>query len=375
MRFNLRYLVEDVDRYGKVRIYLRKPGCRKVAIKGKPGTPEFLVAYLAGMEIAQSEPQRQAPPRGERGSLRWLCTRYYGSAAYGQLGARTRIVRKQILERLCCVSDCSDMDLGDKPYLEMKSRHIVAIRDAHADRPEAANSIVKALRRLFAWAKEAGHVESNPAIEIGYLQADNPEGFHTWTVQEVRRFERHHPLGTKARLAMALLLYLGVRRSDVVRLGRQMMHGDALHFVEFKGRGKKRTRKERELPILPELREAIDACNSNDPTFLVTEFGKPYTANGFGNWFRRRCREAGLDHCSAHGLRKAAATIAAENNATAHQLMAIFGWESLKQAELYTRKADRNRLARAGMHLIVPRENAEIVQGVIPGFVQLPLSH
>jgi hypothetical protein len=34
------------------------------------------------------------------------------------------------------------------------------------------------------------------------------------------------------------------------------------------------------------------------------------------------------------GLRKAGATVAAENGATPHQLMAIFGWNTLAQAEL-----------------------------------------
>ena len=91
---------------------------------------------------------------------------------------------------------------------------------------------------------------------------------------------------------------------------------------------------------------------------------KPFTANGFGNWFRRRCDEAGLPHCSAHGLRKAGATIAAENGATEHQLMAMYGWESPKQAALYTRTADRKRLIGGAMHLLVPTESVPPMAGV-----------
>jgi len=68
-------------------------------------------------------------------------------------------------------------------------------------------------------------------------------------------------------------------------------------------------------------------------TFLVTEQGKPFTEAGFTNWFRDRCAEAALPDRSAHGLRKASATRAAENGATTHQLMAIFGWLTIKQAE------------------------------------------
>ncbi len=58
-------------------------------------------------------------------------------------------------------------------------------------------------------------------------------------------------------------------------------------------------------------------------------------------------------------MRKAGATIAAENGATEHQLMAIYGWDSPKQAALYTRKADRKRLTESAMHLVVPEQNRD----------------
>ncbi len=83
--------------------------------------------------------------------------------------------------------------------------------------------------------------------------------------------------------------------------------------------------KKRVLPILPELRAIIDATSSGQLIYLVTEFGKAFTAAGFGNKFRNWCDAAGLKHCSAHGFRKTGATIAAENGATPHQLDAIFG--------------------------------------------------
>jgi integrase len=84
----------------------------------------------------------------------------------------------------------------------------------------------------------------------------------------------------------------------------------------------------------------------------VNEFGRAFTDAGFGNKFRQWCDEAGLDHCSAHGLRKAGATIAAENGASSRQLMAIFGWDSIKMAEHYSRAADQERLAESAMHLL-----------------------
>jgi len=64
------------------------------------------------------------------------------------------------------------------------------------------------------------------------------------------------------------------------------------------------------------------------------------------------CNQAALYRCSAHGLRKAGATIAANNAATAHQLVAIFGWDTIKEAKKYTAQADQQRLAESAMHLL-----------------------
>ena len=91
----------------------------------------------------------------------------------------------------------------------------------------------------------------------------------------------------------------------------------------------------------------------------MNDLGRPFTDAGFGNKFREWCDQAGLHHCTAHGLRKAGATIVANNGATPHQLMAIFGWDTLKMAEAYTRAADQQRLAESAMHMLeTPEQNS-----------------
>lgn len=100
-----------------------------------------------------------------------------------------------------------------------------------------------------------------------------------------------------------------------------------------------------ELPISDELRAVLDLHESQHLTYLTTAYGRPFTAPGFGGWFKERCAEAGLSHCSAHGLRKAAAIIAADRGATEHQLMSMFGWANPSQAAAYTRRANRKKLA------------------------------
>ncbi|MBI4334657.1 MAG: tyrosine-type recombinase/integrase [Chloroflexi bacterium] len=104
-----------------------------------------------------------------------------------------------------------------------------------------------------------------------------------------------------------------------------------------------KTRTELEIPVHPALAASIAAAPNGNLTFLVTAYGKPFTAAGFGGWFRDRCDEAGLDHCTAHGLRKASARRLTEAGCTSHEIMAITGHRSLAEAERYTRAADQKR--------------------------------
>lgn len=183
---------------------------------------------------------------------------------------------------------------------------------------------------------------------------------HEWSEPAIRQFEAYHRIGGKARLALDLFLNTGVCKSDAVKLRPKMERDSALRFTKTKDR--QRTSKHDEIPARAELRQSIDATPSGHLAYLVTEYNKPFTANGFGNRFRRRCNEVGLSHCSAHGLRKTGATIAAENGATEHQLMVIQGWESPKHAALDTRRADRRRLTGDAMHLIAVARPADAEQ-------------
>ena len=128
-------------------------------------------------------------------------------------------------------------------------------------------------------------MKSNPARDVSYLRG-RLGGFHSWTIDEVERYEKCHPIGSTARLALALLLYTGQRRSDVVLFGRQHVRGGWLQFTQQKKRHRRPITLE--LPILPVLQRILDASNTGDLAFLVNENGQPFTANGFGNKMRQR---------------------------------------------------------------------------------------
>jgi integrase len=225
------------------------------------------------------------------------------------------------------------------------------------DEPDAANNRLKRLRTIFAWAikkRKLTGVMENPAVGVERLRPHRVGGFPVWTAADVEKFEARHPIGSKARLALGILLYTGVRRSDLVRLGRQHVRNGEITFRPHKGR--RRSAQTITLPILPDLQRMLDAGPTGALTFLVTEYGRPFSDAGFTNWFRRRCNEAGLPNLSAHGLRKEAATRMADAGASTHQLQAVFGWMTLEQAENYTRGANNKRLASAGAQLLARNE-------------------
>jgi integrase len=196
-------------------------------------------------------------------------------------------------------------------------------------------------------------VTQDPTAEFKPARCKNSGGFRVWTEIDIAAFEAKHPIGNQARLALALALYTGQRRGDIITLGRQHIANGILSFRQSK------TGAQVDIPVLPELRQILDVTPSNHLTFLVTDRGSPFTAASFGNWFRRMCTDAGLPRgLAAHGLRKAAATRFANHGATSHELMAWFGWKTLSEAERYTRAADRKVLARGVAEKLTTRTSS-----------------
>lgn len=363
---------EDVDKkYNVTRVYYRpKLGMKKIRLRGVPWTAEFMAQYEAA-KSGTSIPKASAAP----GTFGWLCARYmHESADYKRLAARTRHVRKLIIDSMCeeKIAPASDRLFRDFPLSAMSASDVEVLRDRKLDKPEAANSRVKALRQIFKFGIKKKAVKANIARDVEYFSGSKT-GYHTWTVEEVHQYIERHPLGTKAHLALALLLFTMQRRSDVVRFGKKHCRNGVLRFTQYKGRERKP--KHLVLPILPVLQAVIDATKCGEETFIVTQFGKAFSDAGFGNKFREWCDQAELPHCSAHGLRKAAATIAAENGATTKQLMALGGWESIRHVEVYTRAAEQKRMAGDSMHFVnLPGKKQKNVLG-INGSDYVPESH
>ena len=339
MRVRLKFLCEDRDRHGNVRCYVRMPGKPKMRIRSLPGTPEFMEEYQGAISATTPKAARQADET-KKGSFRYLCIRYYASASYKALDGSTRSWLRRALDEIA-------HDHAAKPVAMMQARHVRRMRDAKSATPAAANQLLKALRALFSWANEAEETTVNPTIGVKKLKYHS-DGHHTWTDEEIQQFYKRHPLGSQARLALDLLRFTTCRREDVPRLGRQHIDNGRICFRQAKN--EHRNPIEINIPLHSDLAASIAAAKvTTNMTFLLTQFSKPFTANGFGNKFKDWCRQADLPHCSAHGVRKATSKTLAESGATAHEIMAVTGHQTLEEVERYTRAADRAKTADAAM--------------------------
>jgi integrase len=303
-----------------------------VQLRGLPWSPSFMAAY----EAALTGPRTAiGAGRIKPGSVAAVVAEYLDSQQFfASKSAGTQRMRRGILERFRAA-------YGDRPFALLPAEWIEALLDAKP--PHAARSWLVTLRSLCQFAVKRNWLRADPTRDIK-RRAIKGDGFHTWTDHEIAQFEAHHPIGSKPRLALALLLYTAQRRGDVIKMGRQHMKDGVLTVKQQK------TGVTLAIPVHPELRAVLDATPSAHLTFLVTATGKPYGGNALSEQFRNWCDAAGLpQRCKPHGLRKAACRRLAEHGCGAPEIASISGHATLKEVQRYITAADQARLARNAM--------------------------
>ena len=327
-----RYVHGFIDRHGRPRFYFRRPGFERRPLRGLPYSTEFMSDYEAALA---GQPLLIGANKARPGTMRALALSYFASPAFRTLRLSTQRAYRGTIERLC-------KDHGDKRAADLRRDHVVKLMAARVEQPGAANGLRMALRVMMRHAIEIGLRADDPTREVRAIRI-RTGGHHSWTDDEIAQFERYHPVGSRARLALALLLYTGQRRGDVIRMGAQHIRNGAIHVKQEK------TGIELIIPVHPTLAGIIAAAPRDHLTFVTTRLGKPFHGSAFSRWFGEQCDKAGLSHCSAHGLRKAAARRLAEAGCTAHEIGAITGHASLTELVRYTRAVDQRRLAEAAM--------------------------
>lgn len=335
-KFKYEYVHAFRDRHGKQRYYYRKSGQHRIAIKGKPGTEEFHAAYLAAASGSTATARQAGESRTASGTIRALVVAYYQTGEFMNLSAATKATYRGVIDR---IRD----EHGDKPVKLLEPKHVWEMLDERAATPSAANTYIRMLRMLMRLAIQREWRSDDPTATVKKIRTKS-EGFRSWTEEDIAKFEERWPEGTRAHLALSLLLYTGQRRSDVVRMGRQHIKAGTIHVQQQK------TKTRLAIPVHARLQRVLDAVDGDHLTFLMTQQGKPFSPAGFTNWFVECAVEAGLPpHSTPHGLRKSAARRLAEAECTPHQIMAVTGHKNLREVSHYTAAAGQGVLAKQAM--------------------------
>ena len=334
------------DRHGRERWRFRRAG-RTVALPHQPGHPEFEEAYRAAVE---GRPPRKADvrplptaaaPRSMRAAWRTVVT---SSFEWKQLDTVTREKQTAIAEAFLDskIAEGSKTTWGEVPIADLRRRHLKALLADRSDKPHAARHLLVVIRKMVLAGLDEEWIDTDPSYRLKYRP--ETKGWRAWTDSERAKFEERWPLGTTPRLVYALALWLGNRRSDVAALPVSAIQGDRIVLTQVK------TGRDLRLAITPMLQEALAQTDLSGPTILKTMYGEPFSPKSLTGRMRDWTKSAGLpEGCTLHGLRKTLGGMLADSGATTREIMDTLGHTNLKHAELYTKSANQERLARAGL--------------------------
>ena len=326
---------------GRQFTYLAVPGHKLIRLPDGPkNSPEFLDAYAAALRASQADKKGRPVATG---SIAAALISYQRSGEFSSMAETTRQQRRGHLSKIADT-------WGAARLADLRPAHIEA--DIAKLDPHPANNRLKAWRSFLAWAKKARLIAQNPAAEIGKAATAKSDGFKPWTAEDINAFREHWPLATSQRLAFELIFWTAARASDAVRIGPGMITKDGwLTFRQRKTNGEVSVPFNRTLPAFAsEMKTDLDLLKQamvlapRHMTWLVTVHGKARSDKAFSSWFAEAAAAAGVEGKSAHGLRKARAMALAEAGATAHQIAAWTGHESLSEVQRYSKAADRKRI-------------------------------
>jgi integrase len=328
-KVDLPYVQTFKDRHGQRRYYYRRKGYERVALP-PPESPDFWQSYDKASKIKREIGRERTLPKTVDAAV----LLYYRSAEFGDLQPQTKASYRNTLDRF-------RNKYGTMSAVTLKTRHLNTIFAGMAKTPGAAKGLRKRLRPVFRLVVAEGWRDDNPVTESRTPKVTTKGGFKPWTEVNIASFRERWPSGSRERMALELILNTLARRSDARRLGRQHLDRGGIGFVQQK------TGEPVWLPILPELQREIDLAPPG-MTFLLTQYGAPFTDAGFTQWFGEKADAAeGCAGLTPHGLRKAGARRLAEAGCSAKQIAAALGHTSTKEAETYTKDADQAKLAKS----------------------------
>lgn len=345
MKIDYPGLLNEPMASGNSRYRVRPEGDKKrrIRIYCGPGDEDFQRQYLAARRGEKPEPLKKASEYAKARSIGWLVNSYFeyleARVKAGTTSAKTLKKKRNLLNRL--------LTRPDKTML-IPNEKLIEMQDGMAATPAQADAFIEAVGVMYDWAVERKYIKENTArgIKSIYRKGD---GATPWKAADVKAFFAKHKAGTKAHVAMSVLLWTGCRIEDTTMLGRKfecVIDGiEALRWTPLK-----KGSSEVCLPLLEPLKTATRTSTVQGGTYLLGRGGKPFSSGDSASaMFKRWCKDADIGHLSAHGVRKGLAEILAELGCSQYEIMSILGHSEAKTSEVYTRRVERWRLAKTAL--------------------------
>lgn len=332
-----RYIFAPKGKAGKRFYYYRRAGrrlpiCDKAGQRIGPDHPQFMAAYLA---IHQSFEAPQPDNRIKPGTLDHLVIEFRESPDFRQLAAKTQGDYARYLDLL-------RERWGDLQPRTMTREFVIALRDAYADKPRAANYLIAVLRRLMSFAMDRPStygVTVNPAARPRSLKTG--DGHSPWEEAEIAVYRAYWSAETWERVVFEVLLATGQRGGDVAKMARGHYHAGAVAVTQQK------TGVRVWIPASKELAAVLDPWLSGHKhlSLFPTSSGAAYGIDAWRHKVAAAIKVAGIEGRTIHGLRYTAATRLREIGLDWEEVAAITGHQTADMARKYSRQKRTAELA------------------------------
>jgi hypothetical protein len=216
-------------RNGKMRHQFRRKGCRKIMLKGRPGSADFMDHYAELLAQSENAAAHVGASKIKPGTIDALIVKYLQSDTFTKgLAKATRNARRPILDNFRQCMTPGGHRYGANRLATMQRKNIT---DALAGKTPIMQKIwMKALRHLIAFAIEQGDCKTDPTIGIKTTRPPKTSGHETWGEVQIEQYRERHANGTMARLALELMLNIAARRHDAHQIGRQHLRNGCLSW-------------------------------------------------------------------------------------------------------------------------------------------------
>mgnify|MGYP001340735336 CR=1 FL=1 len=207
------YLQRHKTRHGKFNWYVQIADGPLVRVNPGFGEPGFADAYESALQKAKAAKPAISAPKAAKGTLEWAWQSYIRSGSWSALKPATRKQRDNIMKHVLETAGSEPLSAIDR----------VAINDGIERRsatPSAARNFLDTMRGMFTWLLEQRIARTDPTAGIK-VKRPKTEGFLPWSYDEIIRFEKRWPIGTRERVMLDVLLYTGLRRGDAAIVGKQ----------------------------------------------------------------------------------------------------------------------------------------------------------